>query len=312
MDRRCASFDTAATRPPQDEGILFVPLRICFILTSARKRGVATVLIAMLAAPAMAAESPWGAVATPSAGPARVIGGPANGCIAGAAALPADGAGFSTIRLGRNRFYGHPDTVAFVERLGRAAQAAHLQPFYVGDMAQPRGGPMASGHGSHQNGMDVDIWFNLDAKPALPPASRETVDLPSMVLADKSAIDPRRFGARQVTLLRLAAEDARVDRVFVHPTIKQALCESLAPAARVWLHKIRPWWGHDDHFHVRLSCPPGAAECVGQAPVPPGDGCDASLAWWLRPHAPAPAVPTPPKPPKPKLPAQCAAVIGGR
>ena len=166
----------------------------------------------------------------PTPGPARVIGGPANGCLAGAAALPADGPGYAAIRLGRHRNYGHPDTIAYVERLGRAAQAAHLAPFYVGDMAQPRGGPMPSGHGSHMNGMDVDIWFNLDAKPDLPPVAREEVELPSMVLPDRRDIDPSRFGESQVRLLRLAASDAHVDRIFVHPTIKRAnLDERVGP-----------------------------------------------------------------------------------
>jgi len=294
---------------------LFVPFGICLILRSAVRRvskdarrtcksGLAAVLLATLALPAGAAESSWSAARVPTAGPARVIGGAANGCIAGAAALPADGPGYAAIRLGRHRNYGHPDTIAYVERLGLAAQAAHLAPFYVGDMAQPRGGPMPSGHGSHMNGMDVDIWFNLDPKPDLPPDAREEVDLPSMVLPDKSAIDPKRFGERQVRLLRLAAADPRVDRIFVHPTIKRALCDM---PDRSWLHKIRPWYGHDEHFHVRLSCPAGAADCVGQAAVPAGDGCDASLAWWFEPHPPTPALP---KPAKPKLPAQCAAVIG--
>ena len=273
------------------------------------RRGVATVLLATLALPASAAESSWSAARVPTPGPARVIGGAANGCIAGAAALPADGPGYAAIRLGRHRNYGHPDTIAYVERLGLAAQAAHLAPFYVGDMAQPRGGPMPSGHGSHMNGMDVDIWFNLDPKPDLPPDAREEVDLPSMVLQDKSAIDPKRFGARQVTLLRLAAADPRVDRIFVHATIKRALCDM---PDRSWLHKIRPWYGHDEHFHVRLSCPALSPDCTGQAAVPPGDGCDASLDWWLLPRPPAPGVPATPKPPKPKLPAQCAAVIAGR
>jgi penicillin-insensitive murein endopeptidase len=272
------------------------------------KRGVAAILLAALAVPAAAADSPWGAVRTPTPGPTRVIGGPANGCLAGAAALPADGPGFAAIRLSRHRNYGHPDTIAYIERLGRAAQAAHLAPFYVGDMAQPRGGPMVSGHGSHMNGMDVDIWFNLDPKPDLPPAAREEVDLPSMVLPDKSAVDPKRFGERQVTLLRLAVADPRVDRIFVHATIKRALCDM---PDHSWLHKIRPWHGHDEHFHIRLSCPTGSPDCVGQPAVPPGDGCDASLDWWFQPHPPTPGLPTVPKPPKPKLPAQCAAVIEG-
>jgi len=121
-------------------------------------------------APTLAGSSPadaWGRVLTPSVGPARIFGGPANGCISGAAQLPPDGTGYQAIRLSRYRNYGHPETVAFVQRLGKAAAAAGLAPFYVGDMAQPRGGPMTSGHAAHENGVDVDIWFNLEPKPVL-------------------------------------------------------------------------------------------------------------------------------------------------
>jgi penicillin-insensitive murein DD-endopeptidase len=276
----------------------------------------AFLLILTLGAPgrATAAEQkvlPWAAVHGASAGPASAIGGPANGCLAGAAVLPADGVGYQAIRLARRRNFGHPDTIAFVARLGRAAEAAGLAPFYVGDMAQPRGGPMEFGHGAHQNGLDVDIWFNLDPKPVLPPMARDDVPLPSMLLPGMHAIDPARFGTRQVTLLRLAAADPRVDRIFVNPVIKQALCQGIAgatAAGSAWLHKLRPWPGHDEHFHVRLACPPGATACVGQSPVPPGDGCDATLAWWFEKHEPT-TKPAAPKPPRPRLPTACAALL---
>ena len=165
---------------------------------------IASLFVAVALSAAADAAS-WNDVRTPSPGPTRIIGGPAGGCIAGAAKLPTDGPGFQAIRVGRNRHYGHPDTVAFVERLGKRAAASGLPPFYVGDMSQPRGGPMSFGHGSHQNGLDVDIWFNLDPKPLLPAAAREEVELPSMVLPDQSDIDRNRFGERQVRLLRLAA-----------------------------------------------------------------------------------------------------------
>jgi len=254
----------------------------------------------------------WGSVTTPSLGPARVIGGPADGCISGASELPADGVGFEAIRLSRHRNYGHPETIAFVERLAREAHAAGLEAFYVGDMAQPRGGPMAYGHGAHENGLDVDIWFNLDSKPLLAPADREEVALPLMVLPDRSDIDPAHFGVRQVTLLRLAARDSKVDRIFVHPTIKRALCQGRFDADEgdtAWLRKIRPWYGHDEHFHVRLTCPPDSPLCVGQAPIPAGDGCDQSLDWWFERHAlqPPPA-PTQPRP-RQHLPEACETVL---
>jgi penicillin-insensitive murein endopeptidase len=171
---------------------------------------------------------------------------------------------------------------------------------------------MAFGHAAHENGVDVDIWFNLDPKPTLPPEAREEVELPSMVLPDKSDIDRDRFGERQVRLLRLAASDARVDRIFVHFTIKRALCQGIGGAGNGdtgWLHKIRPWYGHDEHFHVRLACPAGSSECVRQAPVLPGDGCDASLDWWFMHPPPVTPGPVVPKPRRPPLPKACSALL---
>ncbi len=288
-----------------------------------RRSRLLPTLLVLAAAGVAAAEAPvyaasWSDAQRPTAGSARAIGGPAAGCIAGAARLPPDGVGYQAVRLSRHRNFGHPATVAFVERLGRRAAAAGLAPFYVGDMAQPRGGPMAFGHGSHQTGLDVDIWFNLDPKPQLRPEARETLDLPSMLLADFSGVDPKRFDRRQVQLLRFAASDPKVDRLFVNPSIKKALCEGVGGAGegdRSWLRKVRPWRGHDEHFHVRLSCPADSPDCQPQVPVPPGDGCDASLDWWFRDGPPAPipvSTRRPPAPPRPHLPAQCRAVLNGR
>jgi len=252
----------------------------------------------------------WSRVATPLPGSARIIGGVAHGCIAGAEQLPPDGAGFEVIRLSRHRDFGHPDLLAFIERLGRRTAASGLPAFYVGDMAQPRGGPLPFGHASHQTGIDVDIWFNMSVKKWLPPKARETVDLPSMLLANYRDIDPRQFGPRQIALLKAAASDPAVERIFVNPVIKAALCRSEIESSvvdRAWLERIRPWYGHDDHFHVRLRCPASSPECEEQQPVPPGDGCGAELASWLR-HLP-------PRPPehaverRPVLPQSCSAVL---
>src|SRR5262249_36630219 len=60
--------------------------------------------------------------------------------------------------------------------------------------------------------------------------------------------------------------------------LKRALCG--ADGDHAWLHKVRPWWGHDDHFHVRLACPSEDTACVAQDPIPDGDGCE-ELDWWL-------------------------------
>jgi penicillin-insensitive murein DD-endopeptidase len=281
----------------------------------AASRPLALLVAAALLAPAGAPAEPgnaWSTVAAPTAGASRVIGGVAHGCLAGAARLPDDGPGYQVIRLSRRRDFGHPDLIAFIARLGRQAQAAGLAPFYVGDMAQPRGGPLPFGHASHQTGIDADIWFNLDAKPPLAPAARESVALPSMLRAGMRDIDRKRFGARQVTLLRLAAADPAVDRIFVNAAIKDALCHGIAGAAnggRDWLHRLRPWWGHDEHFHVRLKCPAGSPECEAQAPLPPGDGCDGTLAWWRAQKPPPVHAAITPRRPAPALPAACAAIL---
>ncbi len=271
-------------------------------------------LAALLLLAAMPARpSVWSDEQTPFPGPPRSIGKPAAGCLAGAESLPFDGQGYQVIRISRDRYFGNPATVTFIQDLGRKAKAAGLADFYVGDMSLPRGGPMPNGHASHETGLDVDIWDNLDPKPVLAPPDREEVPLPSMLTANGKALDPARFSARQVTLLRLAATDPRVDRIFVNAVIKRALCQgefSATVGDRAWLHRLRPWYGHNDHFHVRLACPEGSTDCEPQAPVPAGDGCDASLTWWFRPHQPQPAAPrTPPPPRTPVLPAACQKLI---
>jgi len=177
-------------------------------------------------------------------------------------------------------------------------------------MSQPRGGPLPEMHISHQNGVDVDIWFNLDPKPALAPEARETVDLPSMILPDGSSIDPARFGQRQVQLLRLAASDPLVDRILVHPAIKRALCAGVGGARSgniSWLRRIRPWYGHDEHFHVRLACPADSPLCMQQAPVPEGEGCDPAVFDWWSAELSRPKEPQPPRAP-PEPPAACRAL----
>jgi len=223
-------------------------------------------------------------------------------------ALPADGPGWQAVRLSRNRNWGHPALVATLRDLAARAKAQGFPTLWVGDLGQPRGGPMPYGHSSHQVGLDADVWLELSPKPALSVAAREDVVVPSLVLPDESTVDPARWTPRHATLIRLAAESPGVDRIFVNHAIKRELCRTAAGAA--WLHRVRPWRGHDGHMHIRLRCPADQAECRDQPPPPAGDGCDASLAWWLTPEArqPPARVPGPP----PRLPAACQAVLAPR
>ncbi|HYG87813.1 MAG TPA: penicillin-insensitive murein endopeptidase [Azospirillum sp.] len=235
----------------------------------------------------------------PSPGAAQPIGSYANGCIQGAGELPPEGPGYQVVNLSRHRNFGHPVLLDYITGLARRVRSESLGRLAVGDLSQPRGGRMELAHASHQIGLDADVWFDLDL-PSLPRSQRERTDLPSMVSGTTQRVDPSRFGPRQRRLLRLAASDERVTRIFVNPAIKLALCEG-ETGDRTWLRKIRPWFGHAAHFHVRLECPAGSTSCVPQSPIPPGDGCNAELLSWFEPKAPPrehakPSAPPPPPP----------------
>lgn len=228
-----------------------------------------------------ASPSAWNAQRVPAPGPALAIGAYSGGCLQGAATLPPSGPGYEVLHLGRNRRYGHPELIAFVQRLGRTAKAKKLGLLVVGDLSQPRGGPTPSGHRSHQTGLDVDVGY---AAPAglrgghVSAADRERLG-PRPVIDLRTHQPTPAWTPKTVKLLAAAASDPAVDRIFVNPAVKRMLCE--APTRKQpWNARLRPWWGHHDHFHVRLKCPAGSLSCVAQDP-PPDDGCGPSLAWWF-------------------------------
>jgi penicillin-insensitive murein endopeptidase len=246
---------------------------------------VAALSLVLAGATSTAAEFDWAKVRSPAPPPAHAIGDYARGCLAGAVALPADGPNFQVMRPSRDRFYGHPRLIRFVEEFAAAMRAQGWDGLLVGDLAQPRGGPMGSGHSSHQTGLDVDFWLQPAGHP-LSDAERENRSAVSVVSANGETVDPTEWTDAHARLLRTAAGFAEIERIFVAAAIKRKLCAT-TPGDRGWLAKIRPWWGHADHFHIRLRCPPEEAACRDQAAVPPGDGCDETLAWWFSDDAKA-------------------------
>lgn len=264
-------------------------------------------------APSTPAKELFARKLMPSPGRARPIGAYARGCLAGAVALPVDGPTWQVMRLSRNRNWGTPRLVAFIERLGANAKKVGWNGLLIGDMAQPRGGPMISGHSSHQIGLDVDIWFTPMPDHVLSREAREFDAAVNVVASDLTDVDPKVWTPAHTAVVRAAAEDSAVTRIFVNAAIKKEMCSEAGPD-RGWLAKVRPWWGHSEHFHVRLSCPPDSPECKPQPPVPAGDGCGHALDFWFKPsvlHPPPPAVPSKPKPgiTLADLPAACRAVV---
>ncbi len=263
----------------------------------------------------------FGAAKTPAPLAARAIGFYAKGCLSGAAALPTDGPAWQAMRLSRNRNWGHPKLVALVEKLALEAKQKDGWPgLLVGDLSQPRGGPMLTGHASHQVGLDADIWLTPMPDRRLSEKEREDLSATSMLAPDQVSVDANVWTDAHVRLLKRAASYPGVERIFVHPAIKKALCEADAKDAEPpWTRKIRAYWGHHYHFHVRIACPEGSGNCEAQQPLPADDGCGDELKRWLalvKPK-PQPTTPTPPAKPQPvkrgltldQLPAECRSVL---
>lgn len=275
-----------------------------------------TLLMSCALAADASAQNPWERVQRPSSQESASIGGYSNGCLAGAEQMPLRGEGFQLVRTGRNRHFGHPLTVQFLQDFSAQVARNGLGRLQIGDMSMARGGPFTTGHRSHQQGLDVDIWFSQDERALERPLSQwERDNISAIPLADDRAhkIIEKNWNGEVPQILRLASEDARVERIFVHPTIKQRLCQ-ISGDDNEWLRKVRPWWGHNYHFHVRLKCPEGERDCVPQAPAR-GAPCD-GLDWWfsdefyalLRGTAPPPKKPVEPPKPEP-MPQRCEQVL---
>jgi penicillin-insensitive murein endopeptidase len=219
----------------------------------------------------------------PSKGKSQAIGYYPRGCIQGAAELPVDGPTWQAMRLSRNRNWGHPSLVQFVERFSqKAAKATGWHGILVGDLGQPRGGPLPFGHASHQIGLDVDVWFVPMPDHRLSRKEREDKTDYSLVASDKIHLDPKTWTPAHAAFIRTAAEQPEVQRVLVNAVIKKELCRLEGKQHWSWMSKVRPWYGHDDHIHVRLKCPADSPHCRAQEPPPASDGCaKKDLAFWF-------------------------------
>ncbi|MDF1854540.1 penicillin-insensitive murein endopeptidase [Pseudooceanicola sp.] len=267
----------------------------------------------------VAAKKLFGGKTTAAAMAPAPYGSYAKGCVSGAVQLPETGATWQAMRLSRNRNWGHPETVDFLQDLSRKAAALPgWSGLYIGDISQPRGGPMLTGHASHQLGLDADIWMLPPKRLDLSRAERENLSSISLRRAN-GAYTNDNWTPQHMAVMKAAAEDPRVARIFVFPGAKVKMCAE-AKGDRSWLNKIRPWWGHHYHFHVRLTCPPGSRGCVNQAPPPAGDGCADAQQWVNNILNPPPPDPNKPKvKPKPRreltladLPNQCVQVLQSR
>ena len=227
----------------------------------------------------------WAAIKSPTAGDTQIYGTYQAGCIAGAKPLPLSGTGYYVAHMSRARFYGHPTMIAYLTELGEKLKKKKYPTMLIGDISYPRGGPFLNGHASHQVGLDADI--SLTASKLLPAEmSGEDWAAPSFVQGRKVLLES--WSKEQTQLIEQAADSASVNRIFVSPAIKKYFCETHATSP--WLYKLRSWWGHDDHIHVRLNCPSESVNCKSQAALDPSNnGCGKDLDWWFSAEADAEA-----------------------
>jgi len=251
----------------------------------------------------------WNQIQEPTESPVTSVGTTSNGCLSGGQAIPFEGEGYQMVRTSRHRYFGNPKLVTFLQQLAKDIHKSSSGILLIGDMSQPRGGPMNSMHASHQNGLDADIWLWLSPKQ-LTNNERENFAAPEMVRNDRTNVT-KNWTQTQVELIRLITEHPDVERVFLNAAIKQSLCEQ-SQGQWKWLRKVRPWWGHDRHVHVRLHCPENEPHCKETAPIPAGDGCH-ELEWWFSEEALNPKKSGKKKSsPKPALPAFCNAVLNAQ
>jgi penicillin-insensitive murein endopeptidase len=137
------------------------------------------------------------------------------------------------------------------------------------------------------------------------------------VSQDWKHLNPETWTPQHVAFIKTAAQQPGVERVLVNAVIKKELCRLEAKKPHAWMAKVRPWYGHHDHIHVRLRCPADSPNCRAQESVKDEDGCSAKEldAWFsdkrLQPQISKP--PPPAKPPKPMmladLPPACKTVL---
>ena len=102
-----------------------------------------------------------------------------------------------------------------------------------------------------------------------------------VVEEDGKDVDPNVWTPAHAAVIKAAAKDPAGLAHLRQPAIKKALCRG-AGRDRAWLSKVRPWYGRDYHFHVRIACPTDSPNCTSEPPIVTGDGCSGKeLDRWF-------------------------------
>jgi hypothetical protein len=127
------------------------------------------------------------------------------------------------------RLYGNDRTIRAIVSVTAAYRAAHPHAprVVVGDISREGGGPMTDEHVSHQNGLDVDVYYPRVDRELRAPRAPDQID----------------HRLAQDLVDRFVAAGAQM--IFV------GYSTGFHGPAGV----VVPYWGHDYHMHVRFPPP---------------------------------------------------------
>lgn len=164
-----------------------------------------------------------------------------------------------------DRSYAHPALVLMLQRsaqdIGKMAPGAVM---FVGDLSFEKGGPI-SGHNSHQSGRDADLAFYMKNEQG------KRVPAPRFVAFDGNgnATDGSGYvfdDELNWLLVQSWARDTRagLSHIFISRPLRLRLIRfaqrhphfrKYLPQAQALLKQPERGEPHDDHFHVRITCP---------------------------------------------------------
>lgn len=185
--------------------------------------------------------------------------------------LPEEGFGFVHLFRPRGRYYGTYDLVEILKYT--AGQIALAFPgrsrLLIGDLSAKYGGPISGTHVSHQNGLDADFaYYRKRREPKID--RRDTRGFKEDFVFWRWV--RRDFDvARTWELFKLFYQTGRVARIFVDRAIKQQLCEHAWALGEYAAHSaffdlIQDIDSHDDHAHLRITCPKASVSCIDMGP----------------------------------------------
>jgi penicillin-insensitive murein endopeptidase len=173
---------------------------------------------------------------------------------------------------GVDAHWGLPVLVRMIERAARGVAKRYPgSVLSVGDMSQKSGGEIV-GHHSHESGRDADIGFYIVDAKGKPLSGRSFVKFDAS-LTSKELPGARFDLARNWLLIQHLLTDpaARVSHIFIAEPLRQGLLAYARPRVsralwnRAAIAMVQPSSSlpHDDHIHVRISCPRASGgECI--------------------------------------------------